>query len=310
VWIYGSPRTGSTWLLEMLCHPLKVDPHEDVGFRWREGWEGPARALPVDEFRISSHLEPVGNTIETEDGMILSETLNGFGKSFSSYAFSAAYEDVWRPEARRLTLVRLHAVVERSRQAGLELPDDLPLLVIKEVNSSHAAPLVMSLFPRSRMIFLVRDGRDVIDSLIDASSPSGWLMEERATPRFETPEERLGWVRQRCLDWTAGMNVCTRAYEAHDPALRRRVRYEDLLADTTGCLRDLAGWLGLPNGPRRLETVAGHHSFEAVPEARKGPGKIRRSATPGRWREALTPQEQELAQDIMGRRLVELGYEP
>jgi hypothetical protein len=33
VWIFGSPRTGSTWLVEMLCHPLKVDHESSVGFR-------------------------------------------------------------------------------------------------------------------------------------------------------------------------------------------------------------------------------------------------------------------------------------
>ena len=48
-------------------------------------------------------------------------------------------------------------------------------MVIKEVNGSHGADLVMSLFPRSKMIFLVRDGRDVLDSLLDANKEGGWM---------------------------------------------------------------------------------------------------------------------------------------
>jgi hypothetical protein len=103
--------------------------------------------------------------------------------------------------------------------------------------------------------------------------------------------------------------VCTRAYEDHDPALRRKIRYEDLLADTDSHLADLAGWLELPGGPKRIQNVAKTHSFEAVPEKRKGPGKVRRAATPGRWREGLTPEDQQVAQEIMGNQLVELGYE-
>jgi len=46
-----------------------------------------------------------------------------------------------------------------------------------------------------------------------------------------------------------------------------------------------------------------------VPEKRRGPGKRRRAASPGQWREALTPSERELAQEIMGPKLAELGYE-
>jgi len=293
----------------MLCHPLKVDPTSDVGFRWREGLTSPARALPVNEFQITSHIVP-GNGVTQLGGMILPNTLNYFSSSFSSYAFSAAYADVWRPEVRRLTLVRLNAVLERARKAGLQLPGDLPLLVIKEVNASHGADIVMSLFPRSRMIFLVRDGRDVIDSLLDANTADGWLTKGGAGKGgFETDDQRREFVREHSLSWTARMNICTRAYEEHDPALRRRVRYEDMLANTDASLGDLTGWLDLPGGPKRIQNIAKSHSFEAVPEERKGPGKIRRSATPGAWREGLTQEDQAIAQEIMRDRLVELGYE-
>jgi hypothetical protein len=310
LWIFGSPRTGSTWLLEMLCHPLKVDPASDVGFKWREGWQGDASALPVNEFLITSHIVPGNGVAQMENGVVLPKTLNRFSGAFASYAFSTAYEDVWRPEVRRLTLVRVQAVIERARQAGLKLGVDPPLMVIKEVNGSHGADVVMSLFPRSKMIFLVRDGRDVLDSLLDASKSGGWLTKRGGGKgAYETDEERRQFVRDNCLNWAGRMTVCTRAYEDHDPALRRKIRYEDLLADTDSHLADLAGWLELPGGPKRIQNVAKTHSFEAVPERRKGPGKVRRAATPGRWREGLTPEDQQVAQEIMGNQLVELGYE-
>jgi hypothetical protein len=59
----------------------------------------------------------------------------------------------------------------------------------------------------------------------------------------------------------------------------------------------------------RMENVAKHHSFETVPDARKGPGRFRRAATPGSWREGLTPEEQEVAREIMASTLAKLGYE-
>jgi hypothetical protein len=315
-WIWGSPRSGSTWLLEMLCHPFQMDPHSDVGFKWRAGWEGTASALPVNEFQIAAHLAPGiygdstgGGTVEDDDGVMLPRTLNRVTDYFASYAFSAAYADVWRPEARRMTLVRLYAVVERARAARLRLEPDPPLLVIKEVNGSHGADLVMPLFPRSKMIFLVRDGRDVLDSLVDANSPGGWLTKRQwGRGGFETAEERLEFVRDNSRNWAARMNACARAYDEHDPALRVRVRYEDLLADTPTCLGELERWLGRPSGPKRMQSIAEQHAFTTVPKRGRGPGKLRRAATPGGWRDGLTGEEQEVMQEIMGEMLVELGY--
>lgn len=310
VWIFGSPRTGSTWLLEMLCDPLEARRDEPLGFSWPEDWEGQVPALAVDEFLISSHLVPHNGQVVDVFETPLPATLNGLFQRRASYAFSDEFADVWRPEARRLTLVRLHAVVERARRAGLDVTPELPVVVIKEVNGSHAADFVMSLFPRSRLIFMLRDGRDIVDSLLDANSPEGWRSRIGiGEGGFDTPEARLEFVRDTCRTWAARINVCTRAYDAHDPALRRRIRYEDLLADTPGMLGDLAGWLGLPHDEARIREITAKHSFAEVPEKRRGPGRRWRAASPGQWRESLTLEERELAQEIMGPKLAELGYE-
>lgn len=300
-WIYGSPRTGSTWLLEMLCHPLKPNQSQPLGFSWPPAWKGTAAVLPADEFLVSSHLVPTsGGTVELL-GTMRFGTLNGFMKKRPSYAFSDEFAEFWKPEARRMTLVRLHGIVQRAREAGLALPERLPLLAIKEVNGSHGSDVVMSLFPRSKMIFLVRDGRDVLDSLVAAHRPEGFLKVKRETD--------MEWVREQCQRWAARVDVCTRAFESHDPELRRQVRYEDLRADTAATLAMLLEWLGLPCGEGRVRNLVERYAFEALPERKKGPGKHRRSATPGNWRQGLTPEEQDVAQEIMGTRLARLGYD-
>ena len=216
VWIWGSPRTGSTWLLEMLCNPLESKRSERLGFSWHEGFTGPVPALAVDEFLISSHLAPHQGGLVDIFGAPYPATLTGLFARRSSYAFSSEFEDVWRPEARRFTLVRLHAIVERARAVGLEVPD-LPLLVIKEVNGSHAADLVMSLFPRSKMIFMLRDGRDMVaDSLLDANSKGGWLTSTgHGKGGFDTDEERLEVGARDLPQLGREINVCEQAYGRH-----------------------------------------------------------------------------------------------
>jgi Sulfotransferase family len=301
VWIYGSPRTGSTWLLEMLCAPLRPTQSKPLGFTWSDAWPGRAGAIPVDEFLVSSHIVPSSGGIVDLMGSKRFGTLNGYMANRPSYAFSEEFDEFWRPEIRRMTLVRLYGVIKRARDAGLDLAADLPLVVIKEVNGSHAADVVMSLFPRSKMIFLVRDGRDVLDSLTAAHGQEGFIRAKQETD--------LDWVRDQCERWVARVDVCSRAFESHDLELRRQIRYEDLLADTTGVVGALYEWLGLATAQGRVERVVERRSFDAVPDAKKGPGKHRRSATPGKWKEGLSPEATAVAQEVMGERLAKLGYQ-
>jgi hypothetical protein len=310
VWIWGSGRTGSTWLMELLCAPLRASREHEIGFTWPPSWEGRSTALPVDEFLISRHLVPWLGRTEDLTGTPRPDTLLNYLGTHPSYAFSDAYADVWRPEVRRLALVRLYAIIDRARKAGLKLPAGHPLLVIKEVNGSHGADVVMSLFPRSRMIFLLRDPRDVLDSLLDAQGSGGWLADARPLAAVAGDEARLESVETTCRNWVAQFQTVKLAFEAHDPACRRELRYEHLLADTAEELAPLRAWLGLPAEARRVETIAERHSFESVPERLKGPGKHYRAARPGGWRTSLSDAEQEVASRILGPALTELGYEP
>ena len=164
------------------------------------------------------------------------------------------------------------------------------------------------------MIFMLRDGRDIVDSLLDANSEGGWLDQDR--PRKgrlrKTDEERLEWVRENVPHLgRADADVCEQAYERHDPALRQRIRYEDLLADPKRSLAQLTEWLGLPHDEARIGEIVARHSFDEVPEKRQCPGQeVARGLALGRCGRAnlLTPAEREVVGEVMGMRLAELGY--
>jgi hypothetical protein len=100
-----------------------------------------------------------------------------------------------------------------------------------------------------------------------------------------------------------------RAYDAHPPSLRIRVRYEDLRADTLPGLRRLVDWLGLQRSDHELEAAVSALAFESYPSTAKGPGKALRAASPGLWRENMSEAEQRAMNEIMGKLLEALGYE-
>lgn len=306
VWIFGSPRTGSTWLVRQICDPADPEPEEPLGFKVPPGAE-PLAAVPYNELLISAHIAPKEGPPTRHGDSLLPSTRNLYLFGFNSYAFAESFADVWGPEIRRLTLVRLAAALDRAPSEGIGLAPD-PLLVIKEVNGSHAADLIMRLFPRSRMIFLVRDGRDVIDSKIHAHGAGGWMVGRRG-PRFRTDVQRLEWVRAECLEWACNIDVSQAAFDAHPAERRYRLRYEDLRGDPVPTLAGLRRWLGLPAGEQTVSEIVRRHAFENVPADKRGANRFWRAARPGLWRSNLTRAEQQTAAEIIGPRLAALGYE-
>ncbi|HEX6460193.1 MAG TPA: sulfotransferase [Thermoleophilaceae bacterium] len=306
VWIFGSTRSGSTWLLRLLCHPLTLQPQDGLGFSLpaEAGVAPPADVLPVDEFLLGHHLAPqVGDPTKAPDGRYVAATVNSFWSPHAHYMLSSHFEDIWRPELRRLVLVRLHAIVDRAARR-FPVGDD-PAVVIKDVGVSHAANSTMSLLPRSRFLFLVRDGRDVIDSLMHAAQPGSWFARV-AKPLITSTDDRLDFLRRKAIDWACWTDSCLAAWDAHAPDLRRMVRYEELLADPVGQLRSLCRWIGVDRDERALEATVGANAFGTNEPT--GPTEFARAATPGLWRQNLSSDEQHAANEIMGNALARLGY--
>jgi hypothetical protein len=305
-WIWGAPRSGSSWLLQLLADPLDVDINAPLGFHPPSG-PPPARpvVIPVDELLFANHLVPWdGKPVE-----VLGEwwpgSVIGFSHGRPGYFLSDAYAESWRPEMRRLVLSRLQAVVDRVGAAVPAIPRR-PHVVIKETPSGHGADQVMRLLPRSRALLLVRDPRDVVDSTIDAFQPGGFIAAQYGGG-WSTPEERAAGAELAAKVWAMSVDVGAAALARHDPELGCSVRYEDLLADTAGELGSILDWLGIDRDPAAIAATVERRSFARAGDS----GDLRRvrSARPGRWRENLSEREVGIVTAIAGNRMERWGYE-
>jgi hypothetical protein len=290
----------------MLTHPIKLDWRDDapdaLGFVAPRTSQATVDAIPVDTTFVTSHLLPTAGMANYSEDLVPLTFASALGLSNrANYFFSSKYEDVWRPEFRRMMLVRFHRLVER---AAKHYDVQSPLLLLKEVDGVHGAPLVMSMFPRSRMIFLVRDGRDVVDSKTAATQPGTWL----PVNRWTTPEQRREFIRTRARAWVGDMTAIERAFDAHPAETRKMVRYEDLLASPAENVGSLVEWLGLRRSSQWLEQTVKANAFDSIAPEKKGPKKFFRSATPGAWRENMTAEDAAELERIMGGKLRELGY--
>lgn len=297
VWILGGPRTGSTWLLELLAYPLSPSTDWPAGSTRRPASGVTPRALPINEPYLGMHLAPIVTAGEDAGSVFAAPDIRARDPS---YFLDERWAPAWRPGLRHLVLARLAAQASAARaEHGLEAP----LVLVKEPNGSEAAPLIGSTLPRSRILFLLRDGRDVLDSLLDATSSGGWLAGGRGSD-----EDRLAFLRRSAALWVHRTRAVQRAVEAHADDLALTVRYEDLRADPLPVLRQIESWLGLEHDGAALSEAVSATSFEAYPAEAKGRGKPLRLAQPGHWREALSTREQEAVRAVMGETLRAVGY--
>src|SRR5918994_580318 len=141
IWMFGSGRTGSSWLSTMMGD---LEGHA----RWNEPYVG----------------ELFGSAYYLRAG----ERMRGR----KDYALGDDYREAWINSIRNFVLEGANA-----RFSGL---GENGYLAIKEPNGSIGAPLLAEAFPESRMILLVRDPRDVFSSAMAAQRKGSWGDQWRA----------------------------------------------------------------------------------------------------------------------------------
>jgi Sulfotransferase family len=285
-WIFGSSRSGSTWLLRMLSELERV--------------------IPVDDPHIGHHLgvwRPIPLAWATAKDPPKLGTLADFKRKKRDYLFSDRYRETWVPQLRDLISARFEAQAAQDIAAAGGI--DQPIVVVKEPGS-HAADTIMDVFPQSSLIFLLRDGRDVVDSWLDAYKDGSWATDEGAYPLDDTGRPAL--IRWQSSVWLHRTEVVQETYARIEPKRRVLIRYEEMRADPVAALERICAMLGIEASREQLDEIAGTHSFSSVPKADKGAGREIRRAEPGGWTDHMTRQEIIEMHDILADKLDELGY--
>src|SRR5918996_4200268 len=242
VWIMGSSRSGSSWLLRMLG---ELDG-----------------AVCIDDPHLGHHLgvwRPIPLAWAAGEDPPEVTTLLELKREKPGYFFNERYAGVWRPLLRELILGRFAA---QAADAGGQ-----STVFVKEPGS-QAAELLLSMFPWSRLVFLLRDGRDVVDSWLAAYQDGSWAQDEGAFPL--AAEGREAFIRWQASVWAYRTEAVSSAYARHDPDRRVLVRYENLLASPARELARICRAVGKTVEPGALRSIAAEHHIESVADSAKG----------------------------------------
>jgi O-antigen biosynthesis protein len=259
IWMFGHSRTGSTWLSWMMAELKNQE-------RWHEPYVGLLFGSFVYE-RLKDNQKLLDNP---------------------SFIMGEPYREAWLRSIKNF-------VLEGAAARYPELGKD-QYLVVKEPNGSIGAPLLLEATPDSRLIFLIRDSRDVIASRLDAFREGSWTGQDRD---YSTTEKLNAQTKSLAEDYLRVVSKVQEAYEAHR-GKKVLVRYEDLRYDTINTLKAMYNALEIEADETQIEATVVKHSWARVSEEEKGKDKFFRKAQPGSWREDLSSEQVKLIEDITG----------
>ena len=274
VWIFGTGRSGNTWLSSMI---------EEVG---HAVWKEPNIGKLFGEFYYGAR--------------------PGQRKHWK-FVLGDPWKDLWLGSIRRF-------VLEGASGRFPELSKDDCLVVKEQPGSIGAPLLMEALPESRMILLVrdPRDvAASWLDGSRGGGWRVARVAErapEQVPNVLRADENPTAYVKQTAQHYLKNVSKAKEAYDAHQGP-KVLIRYEELRADTLGTMKRMYSALGIKVDQGELERVVEKHSWEMIPEEEKGEGKFHRRATPGGWQEDLTPEQAKAVEEITAP-LLEEFYPP
>jgi len=152
------------------------------------------------------------------------------------------------------------------------------------------------LFPQSPLVHVIRDGRDVVCSLLSMR----WV-----DPQTRRPLPYTRDAGKAAEYWASSVRAGRRLLESRSARQRYvEVRYEQLVAEPVSTLQRLLAFMDEPWHPSVLDF---HRQKHGLRLGHPASGRLYTRAV-GRWRRDLRPPDRAAVKEAAGDLLIELGY--
>ncbi len=335
--VFGPSKSGTTWLQKSL------DAHPDVRCHFQ---------LPVFFF------EDGGRQLAVRGGAVFSALRSPFrelfeGEEEARYWVRLRYFQQLRPllerEVRELAARHVEAAhPDLLRETLLETYRALAERFLQDVSgkkrygtkATSDLDFFFELYPKGKVVGIVRDGRDVAVSkrfhmqrrgaYYHGDEKNRWLYvlnHYRPTRLLvKVLQKRLGWfgeshyrtygsdnmyfvpsaLKKFAADWKLTVEYLLR-HKQQRPAQVLVVRYEDLKKNQAGMLRRIFEFLEVPADDVVLQEVMAATDFKKLKKNSGGDSFFRKGAS-GDWKNYFSDKDKSLFKKIAGELLIELQY--
>jgi hypothetical protein len=285
-------RTGSTWLMRILDQHPNVIAYRPFEHEPRVViyWMNVLTALGEP----NSYLQHLASTLSGDRWWL--------GDSPLSRDMADPEPEIWRllghDGVKGLATFSRRRVEEFYRAvAGIQSKDDPRFFAEKSPPNQRLSQLIGELYPKAREIFLVRDLRDMVCSMVGYS-------EKLRVAGFG--QERASDDRQFVANVRKEADAIIRNYRNH-PRSALLLRYEDLVTEPSETLKTLLEFLELEASPALVGTIL-EKASQDTPGMQMHRTTDDAQASIGRWRRDLSESLQTLCEEMLGDALAALGY--
>jgi len=258
--VVGAPRSGTTWLHHMLAaHPAMASMEEELTvFTYLALWD---RRFQTEKANLDQGRWRQGAPL--------------------LYGESEFYEG-------------LRSLAEHAYARLLTRKPSASHLLDKHPDYARHLPLIQKLFPNAKVIHLIRDGREVVVSMMSAKKRLGF---------------GAGEIQGATRHWVTNLLAARQAEKLLGAGQYMEVRYEELKAETTTRLKAVFDFCQLPVTDDFLLRITEEYDIRNKQVSRGDATLNRMRDKPGAiWQAKLSLEERWTMDRMAGHLLQDLGY--
>ncbi len=273
LFVSGYAKSGTTWL------QLLLDAHPQIACK------GEGHIADVLARELEAAITRYSNFVDAKNKTIFKE-IEGFPK----------------PQGKDLKLMVRFAASIMFAKFGAD--PAVQIVGEKTPDTVGYLPQMADTFPEARFMFIHRDGRDVLTSLLIHNERTGGA----ATTGERSLEE---FAHDFGQDWARVVDTA-QAFVADDPVRGFELRYEDLLVRPADTLCSIYRWLGVSADEGVVDDAIKAASFETLSGGRQigeeDAASHFRKGGAGHWKSDLAPEALRGFTAGAGAALGRLGY--
>ena len=288
--VISAPRSGSTWLSKALGEHPDVFATENRFFGDYVAILPDAQGKPLPRITLDKYARAISQHYNFQAlGWKRNEFIEAFQRHYLDF-----FVDFSLSQSQKRLVVDKVTPYDRTAQ-----------LVVDGIRH---------FFPASKIIWLMRDGRDVATSgvfdwltkdAVGKPRHDFYVLEKRDQPlqRFFDDEAICRW---------AELWVDTNSVMKRDQNIAASVRYEDMLVNLDSVLRRVFESLRISSEEAIVDQCVSQASFATMSgreDGKESPLAKARKGVSGDWRNFFTKPDGRLFDEIAGEQLLEFGYE-